>query len=86
MTEQAIMSLSDHATPQAARLYVKKTEQQRTAAARKRRAWVEAQAEQEADESRNKVAARESENAKYGRGSRIRTCGPRLPKLVLSSP
>jgi hypothetical protein len=81
LTEQAIMSLSDHATPQAARLYVKKTEQQRTAAARKRRAWVEAQAEQEADESRNKVAARESENgAKYWSGQQDSNLRPPAPK------
>jgi hypothetical protein len=35
------MALSAHRSPEAARLYVKKTEQQRLAAARKRRAWVE---------------------------------------------
>ena len=83
LTEQTIMSLSDHATPQAARLYVQKTEQQRTAGARKRRAWVEAQAEEEADESRNKVAARESENGatvSIGRGSRISNLRPPAPK------
>lgn len=41
LTEQEIMSLSGHATPAAARLYVKRTEQQRLAAAIKRRAAVE---------------------------------------------
>ena len=41
LTEQGIMALSAHSTPDAARGYVKKTERQREAAARKRRAWVE---------------------------------------------
>jgi hypothetical protein len=41
LTEQGIMALSAHSTPDAARGYVKKTERQRLAAARKRRAWVE---------------------------------------------
>jgi hypothetical protein len=41
LTEQGVMALSAHRSPEAARLYVKKTEQQRLAAARKRRAWVE---------------------------------------------
>ena len=41
LTEQGIMALSAHSTPDAARAYVKKTERQRLAAARKRRAWVE---------------------------------------------
>jgi len=43
VTEAGIMSLSGHKTPQASRLYVKRTETQRLAAARKRRAWVEAE-------------------------------------------
>lgn len=41
LTEQGVMSLSMHKTPQAARLYVKRTERQRASAARKRRMWVE---------------------------------------------
>lgn len=41
LTEQGIMALSAHSTPDAARGYVKRTERQRLAAARKRRAWVE---------------------------------------------
>lgn len=41
LTEQGIMALSAHSTPDSARGYVKKTERQRLAAARKRRAWVE---------------------------------------------
>jgi hypothetical protein len=40
LTEQGVMSLSMHKTPQAARLYVKRTERQRAMAARKRREWV----------------------------------------------
>jgi hypothetical protein len=42
LTEQGVMTLSGHRTPQAARLYVKRTERQRETAARKRRAWVDA--------------------------------------------
>ena len=40
LTEQEIMSLSGHATPAAARLYVKRTARQRLAAAVKRRASI----------------------------------------------
>jgi integrase len=43
LNEQNVMSLSGHRTPDAARLYVKRTERQRVTAARKRRAWVEAE-------------------------------------------
>ena len=41
LTEQGVMTLSGHKTPQAARLYVKRTEHQRMNAARKRRDWVD---------------------------------------------
>lgn len=41
LTEQGVMTLSGHRTPQAARLYVKRTERQRVSAARQRRRWVE---------------------------------------------
>jgi len=41
LTEQGVMSLSMHKTPQAARLYIKRTERQRETAARRRRQWVE---------------------------------------------
>jgi integrase len=41
LTEQGVMTLSGHKTPQAARLYAKRTERQRVSAARKRREWVE---------------------------------------------
>ena len=43
-TESEIMSASMHKTPQAARLYVKKTEAQRLQAGRKRRTYVERKA------------------------------------------
>jgi hypothetical protein len=51
ITEQGAMSLSGHRTPDAARLYIKRTEIQRAVAARRRRAWVDA--EQRKTESRN---------------------------------
>jgi len=41
LVEQGVMALSWHKTPQAARLYMKRTEAQRIAAARKRRSWIE---------------------------------------------
>lgn len=42
LTEQGVMALSGHKRPEAARLYLKRTEVQRATGARKRRAWVEA--------------------------------------------
>jgi integrase len=42
LAEQGVMALSGHKTPEAARLYVKRTERQRLRAAVKRRTWVEA--------------------------------------------
>ena len=59
LTEQGVMALSGHRTPEASRLYVKRTEAQRIAAARKRRAWVEK--EQSADKSQNGRRIAESE-------------------------
>lgn len=41
LTEQGVMALSQHVTPEASRLYVKRTEQQRAAAALRRRSYVE---------------------------------------------
>ncbi len=41
LTESQVMSLSAHKTPDAARIYVKRTELQRISAARKRRLWIE---------------------------------------------
>jgi hypothetical protein len=40
LTEQGVMALSGHRTPDAAGLYVKRTEAQRSQAARQRRAWL----------------------------------------------
>jgi hypothetical protein len=40
LTEQQIMALSTHKTPDAARVYVKRTELQRLVAARKRRDFI----------------------------------------------
>jgi len=42
LTEQGVMTLSGHKTPEAARGYVKRTERQRITAARRRREWVNA--------------------------------------------
>jgi hypothetical protein len=58
VTEQGAMSLSGHRTPDAARLYIKRTEIQRAVAARRRRAWVDA--EQRKTESRNDEPIAES--------------------------
>jgi hypothetical protein len=63
VTEQGVMALSGHRTPEAARLYLKRTETQRTLAARKRRAWVILHTQQDEHESRNRAPAEESENA-----------------------
>jgi hypothetical protein len=60
LTEQGVMSLSGHRTPDAARGYVKKTDIQRLAAARKRRAWV-MELEHARNESQNEPRMRESE-------------------------
>lgn len=50
LTEQGVMALSGHRDARSARLYVKRTEHQRIAAARKRRAWVDLLAETEQKE------------------------------------
>lgn len=60
LTEQGVMSLSGHRTPDAARGYVKKTDAQRLAAARKRRAWV-LELEHARNESQNEQRNGESE-------------------------
>lgn len=60
LTEQGVMSLSGHRTPEAARGYIKKTETQRLAAARKRRAWVR-QLEHAKNKSQNEHQLLESE-------------------------
>ena len=60
LTEQGVMSLSGHRTPEAARGYIKKTDTQRLSAARKRRAWVQ-ELEHPKNESQNEPQHRESE-------------------------
>ena len=50
LTEQGVMALSGHKDARSARLYVKRTEAQRLAAAAKRRAWVDASAVSEQKE------------------------------------
>jgi hypothetical protein len=59
LTEAQVMALSAHETPDAARLYVKRTEVQRATAARARRIWLDAQAqhEQVLAKSRNDTGA-----------------------------
>ena len=57
---QGVMSLSGHRTPDAARGYVKETDSQRLAAAKKRRAWV-LELEHAKNESQNEPLIRESE-------------------------
>ena len=65
LTEQSVMALSGHQTPEAARLYMKRTDLQREAALLKCRAWVQAitvegrPAEQEVDKRRNRAPAGE---------------------------
>ena len=57
-TEQQEMSLSGHRSPNALRRYIKKTESQRLATIRKRRAWV-LQEEHARNESQNEDPAAE---------------------------
>jgi len=59
LTEQGVMSLLGHRTPDAARGYVKMTDAQRLGAARKRRAWV-MELEHFRNESQNEPRMRES--------------------------
>jgi hypothetical protein len=63
LTEQGVMALSGHRTPEAARLYIKRTETQRVTAARKRRAWIESgqNAERSEADSQNSASAGMSE-------------------------
>lgn len=64
LTEQQEMAVSGHVTPEAKRRYVKKTEAQRLAALRKRRAWV---MEQSRAEIQNEASA-EIQNGTVERG------------------
>ena len=63
LTVQGVMALSGHKTPQAARIYVKRTGTQRVTAARRRRAWIESNrnGEHTVAESQNETAATKSE-------------------------
>jgi hypothetical protein len=63
LTEQGVMALSGHKDPRSARLYVKRTDQQRLAAALKRRTWVDAasETEQKGADFRNEPLSRLSE-------------------------
>lgn len=53
VTEQGVMALSGHRTPEAARIYVKRTETQRVTAARRRRAWIESNRNSEHSETKS---------------------------------
>ncbi len=59
VTEQDVMALPGHRTPEAARIYVKRTETQRVTAARRRRAWIEnnRNSEHSETESQNEAAS-----------------------------
>ena len=72
LTEQEEMSLSGHRSPDALRRYVKKTEAQRLAATRKRRAWV----------LQEEHARNESQNER--RKSRVRMTTMRTNVLVVT--
>jgi hypothetical protein len=60
LTEQEEMSLSGHRSPRALRRYIKKTDNQRLSATRKRRAWI-LQKEQAQNESQNSPKKAKSE-------------------------
>jgi hypothetical protein len=52
LSEQNVMALSGHKTPDAARLYLKRTEKQRAIGARRRRVFLEFE-ERSEDKTRN---------------------------------
>ena len=60
LTEQGVMAMTGHKTPDAARLYLKRSEKQRAIGARRRRAFVELE-ERPAHESQNSPPAAKSE-------------------------
>ena len=88
LSEQGVMALSGHKTPQAARLYVKRTELQRKRAALKRRAWVEENASgtrvEMKDESVSRNAGAETllMPGNIGAGEGNRTLDTQLGKLM----
>ena len=61
VTEQEVMAASGHATPDAARLYLKRTARQRASAARKRRILLAFEKEQDGDKTQNEPQRRDSE-------------------------
>lgn len=71
--EQGVMALSGHRTPQAARLYVKRTEHQRVRAAAKRRSFVEAnETETRVDlEQKDRTEPFKINGASYGGRTRL---------------
>jgi len=88
LAEQSVMALSGHRTPQAARLYVKRTDHQRRRAAAKRRTWVEesskfTRVETELDtESRNEPQNTLQAIENIGAGEGNRTLDTQLGKLM----
>jgi hypothetical protein len=58
LAEQGVMALSGHRTPEAARLYLKRTDHQRVRAAAKRRAWVEESFRRAQDELQSSAESR----------------------------
>jgi integrase len=89
LAEQGVMALSGHKTPQAARLYVKRTERQRLRAAAKRRTWVEArEADARVEMSADPRSGNETREASQpidfiGTASPARTGDPQIHNLVL---
>ena len=87
LAEQGVMALSGHKTPQAARLYVKRTELQRARAALKRRAWVKENASstrvemEDGSESRNDNVETPQVPGIIGAGDGNRTHDTQLRKL-----
>jgi integrase len=88
LAEQGVMALSGHRTPQAARLYIKRTDHQRRRAAAKRRTWVEerlngARVEIElGSESRNEPRDTAQVLGIIGAGEGNRTLDTQLGKLM----
>jgi hypothetical protein len=89
LAEQGVMALSGHKTPDAARLYVKRTERQRVRAAAKRRAWVDAnEAHAKVEMTGERLSGNESGEAaqpteNIGTASPARTGDPQIHNLVL---
>jgi integrase len=88
LAEQGVMALSGHRTPKAARLYIKRTDRQRSRAAAKRRAWVEESLKKAGvemkpgSESRNELAQTIQAIEIIGAGEGNRTLDTQLGKLM----